>query len=340
MNMRSGEGNMKNELGGLFMVGLPGTELDDSTRNLIEAYGINNFILFKRNAENPEQIRTLCLGLAAACRAAGLGAPLISIDQEGGTVARLKEPFFTEFPDARALAESERGEELLGEYAKTCAHELLAVGINMNLAPVLDVSPAGRGLFMERRSLGGEPDQVARLGALVITMMQENGLAACAKHFPGLGGATLDPHEVLPVVDRSLEELRICDLVPFAAAIRAGVAGVMTSHTVYPHLDPALPATLSPRILGGLLRNELGYDGMVVTDDLEMGAIENEGTVAAAALAAFTAGADMLLICHEHPKIIAAHALLSKAVGGEISEERVRKSLDRIGEVRRRFAGD
>ena len=331
---------MKNALGGLFMVGLPGTELDDSTRNLIDAYGINNFILFKRNAENPGQIRTLCLGLADACRTAGLGVPLISIDQEGGTVARLKEPNFTEFPDARTLAKSERAEELLADYAKTCAKELLAVGINMNLAPVLDVSPVDLGLFMERRSLGGTPEQVARLGALVITTMQENGLAACAKHFPGLGGATLDPHEVLPVVDRSLEELRACDLPPFAAAIRAGVAGVMTSHTVYPQLDPDQPATLSPRILGGLLRNELGYDGLVVTDDLEMGAIENEGTVADAALAAFAAGADMLLICHEHSKIIAAYELLSKAVGGEISEERVRKSLARIGEVRRRFAGD
>lgn len=330
---------MKNELGGLFMVGLPGTELDDSTRSLINDYGINNFILFKRNAENPEQIRALCLGLGDACRAAGLDAPLISIDQEGGTVARLKGPHFTEFPDARALADSDRAEELLADYAKTCAHELLAVGINMNLAPVLDVSPAGQGLFMERRSLGGTSEQVARLGALVITTMQENGLAACAKHFPGLGGATLDPHEVLPVVDHSLTELRSFDLPPFAAAIQAGVAGVMTSHTVYPQLDSDHPATLSPRILGGLLRDELGYDGMIVTDDLEMGAIENDGTVAEAALAAFVAGADMLLICHEHPKIIAAYELLSKAVGGEISEERVRKSLERIGAMRRRFAG-
>lgn len=338
--MHNEEGKMKTALGGLFMVGLPGTELDDSTRNLINTYEINNFILFKRNAENPEQIRILCRGLVDICRAAGLGAPLISIDQEGGTVARLKGPHFTEFPDARVLAESEREEELLVDYAKTCAKELLAVGINMNLAPVLDVSPAGLGLFMERRALGGTPEQVARLGALVITTMQENGLAACAKHFPGLGGATLDPHKVLPVVARSLEELRGCDLVPFAAAIRAGVAGVMTSHTVYPQLDPDLPATLSPCILGGVLRNELGYDGMVVTDDLEMGAIENEGTVADAALVAFKAGADMLLICHDHPKIIAAYELLRKALGGEISEERVGKSLDRIGAVRRRFAGD
>ncbi|OGR04405.1 MAG: glycoside hydrolase family 3 [Deltaproteobacteria bacterium RIFOXYD12_FULL_53_23] len=322
------------------MVGLPGTELDDSTRNLIKEYGINNFILFKRNAENPAQIRSLCLGLVSACRAAGLPAPLISIDQEGGTVARLKAPFFSEFPDTRALAESDQAEELLTDYARTCARELLAVGINMNLAPVLDVSPTEQGLFMERRSLGGAPEQVARLGTLIITLMQENGLAACAKHFPGLGAATLDPHKVLPVVDRSLADLRACDLLPFAAAIRAGVAGIMTSHTVYPQLDPDQPATLSPLILEGLLRNELGYNGMIITDDLEMGAIENEGTVADAALAAFKAGADMLLICHEHHKIIAAHALLQKAADEVLSTERVRQSLTRIAEVRRRFAGN
>lgn len=327
------------QLGGLFMVGLPGPELDASTRHLIKTCGINNFILFKRNAENPGQIRSLCLELASACHAAGLDAPLISIDQEGGTVARLAAPFFTEFPDARALADDERAEELLAAYARTCARELLAVGINMNLAPVLDVSPAGLGLFMERRSLGGEPEQVARLGALLITAMQENGLAACAKHFPGLGAATLDPHEVLPVVDRSLHDLRACDLPPFAAAIRAEVAGVMTSHTVYPQLDPDRPATLSPVILGELLRDELGYDGLVITDDLEMGAIENEGTVADAALAAFVAGADMLLICHEHLKIIAAYELLGKAVGVGIPEARVEKSLARIAGVRKRFAG-
>ncbi|OGQ99194.1 MAG: glycoside hydrolase family 3 [Deltaproteobacteria bacterium RIFOXYD12_FULL_55_16] len=326
------------QLGGLFMIGLPGPELDASTRHLIKDCGINNFILFRRNAENPAQIRSLCQGLASACRTAGLPAPLISIDQEGGTVARLTTPFFSEFPDARALAEDERAEELLTDYARTCVRELLAVGINLNLAPVLDVSPAGLGLFMERRSLGGEPEQVARLGVLLITAMQENGLAACAKHFPGLGAATLDPHKVLPVVERSLTDLRACDLPPFAAAIKAGVAGVMTSHTIYPQLDPDRPATLSPLILEGLLRNELGYDGLVVTDDLEMGAIENEGTVADAALAAFMAGADMLLICHEHPKIIAAYELLSKAVGRDISEARLRKSLTRIAGVRERFA--
>lgn len=326
-------------LGQLFMVGLPGLALDDSTRELITRHGINHFILFKRNVATPAQLAALCSGLATACREAGLGAPLLSIDQEGGSVTRLPEPF-AQFPDARVLAEGTAPEAALRGYAETCARELRGVGINMNLAPVLDLCPAGEGRFMERRVLGSEPETVARLGCLVIEAMQQGGVAACAKHFPGLGAATLDPHQVLPVVERSAAELRRLDLPPFAAACTAGVAAVMTSHTIYRGLDPATPATLSSVILQGLLRQELGYDGLVITDDLEMGAIENAQSVAAAAVTAFAAGADMLLICHDHDKVRAAHAALLAALqAGRVAADRVRQSLRRVAAVQQRFAG-
>lgn len=326
-------------LGQLFMVGLAGHEVDDSTRDLVTRCGINHFILFKRNVTTPEQLAALCSGLAAACREAELGAPLISIDQEGGTVTRLPPPF-TQFPDARAMAEGAEPEVTLRGYAETCARELRDVGINMNLAPVLDVCPAGEGRFMERRVLGGEPATVARLGCLVIETMQANGLAACAKHFPGLGAATLDPHKVLPVVERPAAELRRLDLPPFAAACAAGVAAVMTSHTIYQGLDGQTPATLSSVILQGLLRRELGYDGLVITDDLEMGAIENARSVAAASLGALNAGADMLLICHDHDKVRAAYDTIAAALrSGRLAAERVLQSVRRVAAVQRRFAG-
>lgn len=326
-------------LGQLFMVGLPGLEVDGSTRDLITRYGINHFILFKRNVASPEQLAKLCAGLVAACREAGLAAPLISIDQEGGTVARLPLPF-TQFPDARELAEGKEPEAALRRYAATCARELRGVGINMNLAPVLDVCPAGQGYFMERRSLGGAPETVASLGRLVIETMQRGGVAACAKHFPGLGAATLDPHKVLPLVERPVAELRRLDLPPFAAACAAGVAAVMTSHTIYSGLDRETPATLSPAILQGLLRTELGYKGLVITDDLEMGAIENARSVAAASLTAFTAGADMLLICHDHDKVRAAYDALAAALrSGQLVADRVIASLARVALVQQRFAG-
>lgn len=319
------------------MVGLPGHDLDDSTRNLITRAGINNFIIFRRNVLNREQLRTLCADLVASCRAQGLAMPIIAIDQEGGTVARLPPPF-TQFAGARELAESAEPELLLVDYARCCARELRDVGISMNLAPVLDVSPAGQGLFMEKRALGGNALQVSRFGSLVIRVLQEEGIAACAKHFPGLGAAVLDPHLRLPVVELSRAQLSSCDLEPFRAAIAEKVAAFMTSHTIYKGLDPETIATLSPVILIKLLREELRYDGLVITDDLEMGAIENVFSVEDAALASFIAGVDLLLICHDHDKVSRAHARLLTAVDkGAISRERLLQSFGRIGEVVDRF---
>ncbi len=326
------------KLGQVFMVGLPGPTLDESTRNLISRYHVNNFIIFKRNVEAPAQLRALCQDIRHFCLDAGLAAPLISIDQEGGTVARLPEPF-TQFPDARKLAESAEPETALRNYARVCAQELLDVGVNMNLSPVLDVCPAGEGFFMERRALGGDPQTVGALGSLIIREMQEQKVAACAKHFPGLGGATIDPHHHLPVVTRARSQMRSVDLLPFQDAIVCGVAAIMTSHTIYTELDADHPATLSKEILTGLLRTELGYDGVIVTDDLEMGAIENKGPLARAGVQAFRAGADMLLICHEHDKVVRSFEALQAAVAdGTISGRRVTESVTRIARLQQRFA--
>ena len=322
------------ELGGLLMVGLPGLQLDDSTRELIRQERINDFILFKRNVGDPAQLKALCGELALSCRESGLPPPLIAIDQEGGTVARLPPPF-TQFADARVLAEGPEPEAALADYARICAAELLAVGINMNLAPVLDLCPVGHDFYMERRVLWADPATVARLGCLVIKIMQEQGLAACAKHFPGLGSARLDPHCTLPTLERSREELEREDLPPFQAAAELGVAAIMTSHTIYPALDPRRPATLSSAILEGVLRQRLGFKGVIVTDDLEMGAIENHQGVEEAALAALVAGADQLLICHDHHKVRRTMARLRRALAeGELDRARVGASLARINTLR------
>lgn len=252
-------------------------------------------------------------------------------------MARLGPPF-TQFADARQLADGPAPEAAVREYATVCARELRGVGINMNLAPVLDVSPAGEGRFMERRSLGGDPAKVAALGCLIIDVLQAAGVAACVKHFPGLGAAVLDPHLELPTVTQSRQQLAAVDLAPFRAAARAGVAAFMTSHTIYSAVDADHPATLSALILDGILRHEIGYQGLVITDDLEMGAIENDGTVAEAALTSFMAGADFLLICHDHEKIRQAHAgLLAGLASGAVSQARLDASRQRIGSVQRRY---
>jgi beta-N-acetylhexosaminidase len=325
-------------LGQLFMVGLPGLTLDDSTLHLIQQYGINNFIYFKRNVESREQLEHLSRKLQKACSDKGLPPPLIAIDQEGGTVARLPPPF-TQFPDARLLAEAVEPEKALTDYAAICTHELKSIGVNYNLAPVLDVCERGKELFMERRSLGGEPEKVARLGCLVINEMQERGIAACAKHFPGLGAAVVDPHVDLPYVAKTKKDIMVNDLAPFRQAIATGVASIMTSHTIYRFLDPEKPATLSKKILTDLLRHEMNYEGVVITDDLEMGAIEKEKDVGDAARQAFEAGADLLLICYSHKKVIdSINKLADMIEKNSHLQIRMSKSLKRINFMRRKFS--
>jgi beta-N-acetylhexosaminidase len=325
-------------LGQLFMVGLPGLTLDESTLSLIQTYGICNFIYFKRNVESPEQIKLLSKGLRQACRDAGLQHPLIAIDQEGGSVTRLPPPF-TQFPDARVLAESAEPDEALRNYAYVCARELKGIGVNYNLAPVLDVCATGEEFFMEKRSLGADEKSVGRLGSLIIKEMQAHGIAACAKHFPGLGAAVVDPHFRLPRVTKPEQGLRLDDLPPFRQAVDIGVASIMTSHTIYQHLDADKPATLSKKILTGLLRNELGYKGVIITDDLEMGAIEKEGDLGHAALQAFEAGADLLLICHSHEKAIDALKKTADTITkNPVLAIRMQQSLERVLAMREKFA--
>ncbi|NTV12687.1 MAG: beta-N-acetylhexosaminidase [Desulfobulbaceae bacterium] len=323
--------------GALLMIGLPGPELDDSCRELIASKGVSNFILFRRNVVEPPQLRKLCRDLDGACREHLDQPALIAIDQEGGSVTRLPPPW-RQFPDQRLLAEAAEPTTALANYAATCAAELLATGINFNFAPVLDVAPASEGFFMTRRSLGSTAATVAQLGAQVIREMQRGGVATCGKHFPGLGSARLDPHQVGFAISKDLAQLTAEDLPPFQAAIATGVAALMTSHTVYPGLDQMHPATLSSRILTGLLREELGYDGLVVTDDLEMGAIENAMSVAEAALLAFKAGADLLLICKEHDKVRETIAGLDQArANGTVQASRVTQAAARIDRVRRDY---
>jgi len=325
-------------LGSLLMIGIPGTVLDESTIDLVTNHAVHNFILFSRNVADPQQLRELCAALYRLCRQNNLPAPLISIDQEGGSVSRLPAPF-SQYRDQRRIAESSNCQEGLRDYAVTCARELKDVGINMNLAPVLDVCPTGEGFFMEQRCLGQDPAIVAKYGCLVIQEMQGAGLAACAKHFPGLGKSLPDPHQELPTVTAGQDELASCDFLPFKAAAEADVAAFMTSHTIYQDLDPMKPATLSPLILKDLLRTQLNYNGLVITDDLEMGAIAENGAVADAALASFLAGADLLLICHNHKKIRASIDALTKGYKkGLISTKDLALALERQEKVRKRFA--
>lgn len=324
-------------IGELLMMGVPGPDIDSDTFKLIRDCKINNFILFRRNVVDPLQLFRLCRDLKDACRESDLAPPLISIDQEGGRVARLGPPF-TRFISPSEMADSPEPEKAILDFTRVAAEELRLIGCNMNLVPVLDLAwPEADGV-MEGRTLGNDPDIVARLGCLMIRGLQERGLVATAKHFPGIGRVKSDPHYQLPVIEGSALELEGRDLAPFRAAISANVASIMTAHVIYPDLDKDNPATLSPEIITALLRNRLSFEGIVIADDMEMGAIDGHYTIQDSALRAFRAGVDLLLICHKTEKIVQAFEAIAGFVEeNDVGRHRLAESIERINRVKDMF---
>ncbi len=319
------------------MAGIPGTKLDSGTEALIRDYCLGGVILFSRNIDDPLQLATLCNDLQDRAMEYH-GIPLfLAVDQEGGRVARLKEPFKS-FPGNTAIGEDEQAVDKAVEFARVTAKEMTLVGLNMDLAPVVDVRRGEPEKHLMGRTFGDDPEKVALLGRTVVKVLQENGVMAVAKHFPGLGKTSLDPHHHLPTIEVDAKEMEEINLPPFSAAIEEGVSAVMSSHAIYPALEPDCPATLSHRILTGLLRETLGFHGLLITDDLEMGAIQKGWGVAEGAVASFEAGADILLICQDQSKVFdSINALRGKLIRGEIKLQRLHQSLERIRKAKSVF---
>ncbi|MBW2063763.1 MAG: beta-N-acetylhexosaminidase [Deltaproteobacteria bacterium] len=327
------------KIGQLFMVGIPGYELDEETRSLIRRYNIGGVILFSRNIKDPVQLAYLTMDIQQEAIETNKIPLFIAVDQEGGKVARLKEPF-TQFPGNSAIGASENPLDEADRFAKITAKELRLVGINMNLAPVLDVKTGELERHLSGRIFGEDPRVVSKLGRAVIRTLQENGIMAVAKHFPGLGQARVDPHQDLPVIDIQPEEIEKNNLAPFKEAIAQGVCGIMTSHAVYKVLDPAQPATMSRAIVTGLLREKMGFQGLVITDDLEMGAVRRHKAVPQGAAAAFEAGADILLICKDQTLFLESLRLMrSNILKGTLPLTRLQQANDRIARAKSRFLG-
>ena len=327
-------------IGPLFMAGMPGIELDESTDELIRDHYLGGMILFSRNIENPVQLATLCNDLQE-CAMRYHGIPLfLAVDQEGGRVARLKEPF-TLFPGNTAIGEDPEPVEKAVAFARVTAEEMRLVGLNMDFAPVVDVRRGEPEKHLEGRTFSDDTEKVSLLGRTVVKVLQENGIMATAKHFPGLGRASLDPHHHFLTIEADAEEMETVNLPPFLAAIEEGVSAIMSSHAVYPVLDPDFPATLSHRILTGVIREALGFDGLVITDDLEMGAIKKKWGVAEGAVASFEAGADILLICEDQNLVLESMDMLKgKLMNGKIGYERLQQSLKRITKAKSSFLKD
>jgi len=325
------------KIGRLFIGGMPGPELDDQTITLIKDYHLSGIILFDRNIRDPIQLARLCRDLQKVSTE-NSGLPLfLAIDQEGGRVARLKEPF-TLFPGNAAIGKNPDPEQSALDFASTTAREMSLVGLNMNMAPVLDVAQPNMDAHLVGRSFSDDPLLVTTLGKMVINTLQQGGIMAVAKHFPGLGKSDLDPHLHLPTINATSEEMESIHLLPFAGAIEAHVSAIMSSHAVYPALEPGIPATLSKKIMTDLLREKMRFEALIISDDLEMGAISKERGLPQGAADGFEAGIDLLLICRNQSHLLASIELIrDKVLKEEIPYERLEGSLERIAKYKRRF---
>jgi beta-N-acetylhexosaminidase len=323
---------VEQKVGQLMVVSFSGTTVTAEAERMVRDYHVGGVILFQQNMVDAAQIRSLTSRLQAAAR-----VPLLmAADQEGGPVVRITSAA-TLFPSQMAVGAT-FSQGAAASVGAATAKELRALGLNVNFAPVADVNSNPRNPVIGTRSYGGEPAMVGKLAASAIEATQREGVLAVAKHFPGHGDADVDSHRALPLIEHPLSRLEAVELPPFRAAIGAGVDGVMTAHLLLPALekDPKLSATLSPAVLG-YLRETLGFKGLIITDDLEMGAIVNDYGTAEAAKLAFNAGADVLLFRRTVSEQQRAHTLLVQAVkAGEIAPQRLDASVRRVLEAKQR----
>ena len=325
--------DLQRRIGQLVVAGFAGVTLPVELRAIAREFDLGGVILFARNVEAPLQVAEVAYEVKQLSDV----PPWVSVDQEGGRVQRLRAPF-TEWPPPASLGRC--GDPKLAErFARALARELRAVGITMDYAPVLDVLTNTSNPVIGDRALSDDPAEVARLGAVLIGALQAEGVAACGKHFPGHGDTSRDSHLELPVVEHEPDRLQAVELLPFRAASEAGAAAIMTAHVRYPALDEAAPATLSRTVVTDLLRGELGYDGLVVTDDMAMGAIAKHRAAAPAAVEAIGAGCDLVLLCEPDPaaQVAVIEGLIHAVEDGSLPEQRVAEALGRQQRARERF---
>ncbi len=346
--------NIHHLAGKLIMGGFDGLQLSSSPRftELLQTIGLGGVILFRRNVDTPSQLRELTWSIREAnycdpaasyqtahqalpashqaSAAAAIAPPIIAVDQEGGKVARLRPPHFTQWPPmARLGATGDQG--LAFRVGAAIAVELVSVGINMDFAPVADVNTNPDNPIINDRSFSSDPEMAGLMASAFARGLQSVGVASCMKHFPGHGDTWVDSHLELPVINHHLDRLRRLEFTPFRMGLQAGAASIMTAHILLPALDDRHPATLSKAVITGLLRQELGFDGVIVTDDLEMAAVAQRYSIEEMVTLGLDAGIDIFLICHNPELQLRAIEKLVKLVeSGEVARSRLEESALRI----------
>lgn len=318
---------VEQKVGQLLLAGIEGTQAGEDAAYAVQTVQAGGIILFGRNVDTCAQTARLVSDLKALN---GGYIPLfIASDEEGGTVSRMPGEV-ADLPSAHAFGKT--GDEgLCRELGQVLAAQCAALGVNVDFAPVADVWSNPDNTVIGKRALSSDGDEAARLLPAVAEGLRAGGVIPVVKHFPGHGDTDADSHYDLPVVDKGLDELEQLELKPFRAAIASGAPAVMAAHLLVRELDDTLPASLSPALITGLLREELGFDGVVFTDDLTMGAISNTYGMGEAAVLAVEAGCDVLLVCHRQDNLQAAYdALLSAVDSGRISLARLDQSVTRI----------
>jgi beta-N-acetylhexosaminidase len=316
--------------GQMLMSGFEGTTLNPETEDLIRNHHVGGLILFSRNYENPKQLHTLIRDLQNVAASSSTGLPLfISVDQEGGRVARLTEPF-TKYPPLCCVGNA-GSEDLAYRFGQALASELADVGINMDYAPVLDVHTNLENPIIGDRSIASDPDTVAKLANSFINGFRDKGMIPVGKHFPGHGDTHLDSHLDLPTVKRDAATLETVELVPFRETIAQGLEVIMTAHVIYTAWDAKNTATFSKFILQDILRKKLGFHGVIMSDDLEMKAVEKYFPFEEFPRMGIEAGLDMFMICNNVEKVRALHMQLIHDVdSGTIPIAPIQQSLERI----------
>lgn len=331
---------MVDKIGQLVIIGIRGPTLTREEADFIVAHEIGGVVLFARNVQSPEQVHALCTSIQALRHQTKNKLPLfIGVDQEGGRVARLRAPW-TVWPPLAKVGELD-STSVAFKFALGMGTELRAMGINLDFAPSVDVLTNPQNTVIGDRSLSADPERVARLASALVRGYIKSGIIPCAKHFPGHGNTLLDSHHDLPVEEADLARLREVEMLPFKKVFRARLDLVMTSHIKFPKIDAGRPVTLSSIFVRQILREELRYRGLIVTDDLDMKALASHYPTAEIPVLALEAGCDILLYCNEFDHPAVALAAVQKALAdGRLKPAQIEQSFEKIVKLKREMLAE
>ncbi|MFB4167972.1 beta-N-acetylhexosaminidase [Virgibacillus sp. JSM 102003] len=329
------EMSLNAKIGQMIVAGISGTTLTKDTKKLVNNYKVGGIILYRENMQTPEQTVKLANKIKAENSDNHLPI-LLGVDQEGGKISKLpgdlkKIPANGEIGDRNNPEYSYKIGSHLGKMVKS-------FGFNLNFAPVLDVNSNPANPVIGERSFGDDPKVVSNLGIQTMKGIQSQGTISVIKHFPGHGDTSVDSHLQLPTVNKTLMGLKNFELIPFKKAINNGADVVMVAHILLPEIDSEYPSSMSQQIISGLLRQQLNFDGVIVTDDMTMKAITNNYDIGDAAVQSVKSGSDMVMVAHDFNKVVTVFNALKEAVKkGKITEERINKSVSRIKDLKEKY---